>query len=157
MNTAIWAVVIGALALVGNLVNGYLQRKQMRQNELFRRDPSVGLIPPPHPLRTHLWKYRSLYVNFGGSALSFAVGFGIPGPLTRGLVLNISMGVCLYFYAFVSHGQDRVLHGQDRHLEIIQLINKTLGTMAETQGITVKALEGQLDITKKLIDPEEKK
>jgi hypothetical protein len=150
MNTAVWAVIIGALALVGNLVNGYLQRKQMRQNELFRRDPSVGLIPPRNPIWTHLWEYRSLYVNFSCSALSLAVGFGIPGPLTRGTVLNISLGVCLYFFAFVSHAQDRHLAIIDRHLAIIQLINQSIGTMADTQGITVET-------TRKLAEHLEKK
>jgi hypothetical protein len=28
---------------------GYLHRRQMRQNELFRLDPKVGVLPPPTP------------------------------------------------------------------------------------------------------------
>jgi hypothetical protein len=135
MNTAVWALVIGVLALTANMVNGYLQRKQMRQNELYRQDPSVGLIPPPHPLRTHLWTNRSLYLNFGFSAISLVVGF-LPGPFTRLSVLNISTGVCLFYLAFISHGQDRLL-------AIMEKMNKMIGVMADTQGLTIEAIRKQ--------------
>jgi hypothetical protein len=56
----------------------------------------------------------------------------------------------LYFYAFVSHVQDRHLAIMDRHLAIIQLINQSVGTMADTQGITVET-------TRKLAELLEKK
>jgi hypothetical protein len=39
-----------AAALLGSataLILGYQQRKQMRQSELFKLDPTVGIVPPP--------------------------------------------------------------------------------------------------------------
>ena len=45
MVTAFGIIVAAAVAVIVN----YQNRKQSRQIELFRKDPSVGLIPPPHP------------------------------------------------------------------------------------------------------------
>ena len=53
MITAAGVVVAAVVALVVN----YQNRKQARQIELYRRDPSVGLIPPPHAFMAFLKKY----------------------------------------------------------------------------------------------------
>jgi hypothetical protein len=110
MSVTVWTtLVVGVLAIAGNLLSGYLTRKQMRQNELFRQDPSVGLIPPPHPLRARLWEHRLLIWNSGCSVYFLIQGFRAQEPLTRISVLNISMGVCLFYFAISSHLQDRTL------------------------------------------------
>jgi hypothetical protein len=61
MVTAFGVVVAAAVALVVN----YQNRKQARQIELFRNDPSVGLMPPPHPWVAFLKKnwYHPWYVG----------------------------------------------------------------------------------------------
>jgi len=46
-----WIQVCGVvLAAAVALIVAYLHRRQMRQIEAFRQDPSVGLVPPPHPV-----------------------------------------------------------------------------------------------------------
>jgi hypothetical protein len=35
----------------------YMHRKQIRQVELYKRDPSSGLMPPPHPITRFLREY----------------------------------------------------------------------------------------------------
>jgi len=51
------------VAAVVTLIVNYQNRKQARQNELFRKDPSVGLIPPLHPWVAFLQKnwYQAFY------------------------------------------------------------------------------------------------
>jgi hypothetical protein len=58
MKIETWAVTaVGiAVAVVVPLIVNYQNRKQARQIELFKKDPSVGLIPPPHPLWVFLRK-----------------------------------------------------------------------------------------------------
>lgn len=58
--TAVGIVVAAVVALVVN----YQNRKQARQIELFRKDPSVGLKPPPHPWLVFLRKnwYHFIYL-----------------------------------------------------------------------------------------------
>jgi hypothetical protein len=52
------------VAAIVTLVVNYQNRKQARQNELFRKDPTVGLIPPPHPWAAFLRKnwYHFVYL-----------------------------------------------------------------------------------------------
>lgn len=58
--TAVGVVVAAVVALIVN----YQNRKQARQIELFRKDPSAGLVPPPHPWLVFLRKnwYHFLYL-----------------------------------------------------------------------------------------------
>ncbi len=124
MSVTVWTtLIVGVLAFAGNLLSGYLTRKQMRQNELFRQDPSVGLIPPPHPLRARLWEHRLFIWNSGCSVYFLIQGFRAQEPLTRMSVLNISMGVCLFYYAISAHLQDRTF--------------SVLSSVADLQGKTL--------------------
>jgi hypothetical protein len=157
MSTAVWvSVVVGSMALAGNLVNGYLQRKQMRQNELFRQDPSAGLIPPRHPLWVHLWKYRTLYWNGAWSAFLVIIGFLLPrGPMTRGSVVNISSGVCLFYYGLISYTRDKIVSVLENHRDMAEAHDKILAitvgnvdTLAKTVGIALDNLDLKNEIEK---------
>jgi hypothetical protein len=50
MSTAsVIVIAVAILSFLGTHTVAYMHRKQMRQNELFRIDPKVGLKPPPSP------------------------------------------------------------------------------------------------------------
>jgi hypothetical protein len=138
MSTAVWAsIIVGVLALTGNLFNGYLQRKQMRQNELFRKDPSTGLMPPPHPVLAHLKKHKIRYSNYGLSAFSLFLGLYSKGPLTRLSVLNISMGVYLFFVAGTQDSDTGIA-------PTLKLITDWIASVAELQTLRYDSLKMQI-------------
>jgi hypothetical protein len=69
MTAAIWVSLFGiAVAAVVALGIGYMHRKQMRQTELHRVDPTVPLVPPPHPITSFI-KHYGIY----GWCLAWAV------------------------------------------------------------------------------------
>jgi hypothetical protein len=90
------ATLLGIAALIVTLVVADLHRRQIRQVELQRADPSVPLLPPTHPttrfLRTigpHLW-------NIGVSVYIIVIlvrEVRLPTPPTRVDVLMISFSV----------------------------------------------------------------
>jgi hypothetical protein len=43
-------LIVAVIGPATALTVGHLHRKQMRQLELFRADPAVGLVPPPNPV-----------------------------------------------------------------------------------------------------------
>lgn len=60
-----WITLFGiVIAAVVALIIAYLQRKQMRQIELHRADPTVPLVPPPHAvtqfIKSNFWYGYSL-------------------------------------------------------------------------------------------------
>ena len=136
--TALLPILVGSMTLAGTLIAGYLQRKQMRQNELFRLDPSAGLTPPPHPLWTHLWESRIFYFNCVLSALLLTVGFLVPkGPMDRGSVLNISMGVGLFYYALAMSVVERTINTQTKIVRVLENHRDTVNSHDQILAITV--------------------
>lgn len=81
-----------------------MSRKQMRQVELHRMDPSVSLIPPPHPATRFLKRYRVFVAGIVINLIVLIVESFRSGPITRVQVLNIvvptvAMGV--FFVLFL--------------------------------------------------------
>ena len=68
-----------------------LQRKQMRQIELHRADPSVPLLPPPHPLTLFCKKWSALIVGVCINLAFLISAFTRVGPITRLEVLSIAV------------------------------------------------------------------
>lgn len=66
----------------------------MRQIELHRADPSVPLIPPPHPVTAFLkknWIY--IFLTLLNTANLIKAVSAATGPLTRKHVLTISLSI----------------------------------------------------------------
>ena len=115
------------------LLVAYWHRKQMRQNEEFRRDPSVGLHPPPSRFWAFLKLHRLMLVGVGLPALALTCELSLTGPITRWTVLAIAGNVAAMLYTLVVHDirrilqlfqvmidiQARQLGIQDRHLDLI--------------------------------------
>jgi hypothetical protein len=76
----------------------YWQRKGNRQIELYRRDPSVGLSPPPSPLWKFVktnWEY---FVLLGVAAFKLLSELFKTGPITRSDVFQIAFFIGLIFF-----------------------------------------------------------
>jgi hypothetical protein len=97
-----WVQISGfILTAVVALVVAHLHRKQMRQIEAFRHDPSVGLVPPPHPVLVYLKKhYPLLLVPLGIANLIYELTR--QAPVTRGSVFWIVMAFATIVLGFVA-------------------------------------------------------
>jgi len=117
MTVGNWVIaVVGLIGVAANLMIADLQRRQMRQIEAARRDPSIGLAPPLHPvrlfLRRHGWPLWDL--GFGIYLLSKAFLQYGSGPITRDFVVLVAVGFTLIafgamFWLF-TYLFDRVLY-----------------------------------------------
>ena len=144
MTTALWiSLVVGAMAFVGNLVSGYLQRKQMRQLELYRQDPSVGLVPLPHPFTLLLQKYRLAICNTGIAAFFLVSGFRSQEPMTRLSVLNIAVGIGFLFLALTTKMTADLYHFLGRLVGVLEGHSKELAALIGTTGIIADHLKAR--------------
>jgi hypothetical protein len=84
-----------ATLVVGTLVPlsiAALHRKQMRQIELHRSDPTVPLVPPAHPI-TRFLKIHGVPLICIGLNLGFLIhDVRQTGPITRSQVSSIAFG-----------------------------------------------------------------
>src|ERR1017187_7244364 len=82
---------------------GYLHRKQMRQNEAFRQDHSVGLVPPPHPVVAFYKRHRYWIVGIGlpGSVLIWS-GFDTK-PITKVDIILLAGNVAVIPMTLIVH------------------------------------------------------
>jgi hypothetical protein len=89
------AIGISILTLiVGTIVTlsvAALQRKQMRQIELHRLDPSVPLVPLPHPITQFFKNYAAFMVNVAMNLTFLTNALRQTGPITRFQVLSIAV------------------------------------------------------------------
>jgi heme exporter protein D len=143
-----WVTVVVALAgVVTTLVVAYLQRRQMRQIEAYRQDPSVGLVPPPHPLRQLLWRFLRRfwapiwYFGWGGFEFRHLFRQGLTGDFmfhfSLGLGSTVIGLVLLLFDAvrerirqdeeFTEKILHRVRQGEETTDEIIRVLRKLTG------------------------------
>jgi hypothetical protein len=84
-----------ALSALVALVVASQQRKQMRQVELYKQDPSVGLVPPRSAVTRFIQSKWDVVLGFGGPILNLFFVFIMDTPLTRLSVLVISLSVAL--------------------------------------------------------------
>ena len=71
-----------------------LQRKQMRQIELYRQDSSVGLVPPSILVRFVKSRWKDV-LAYAGPLINLVVELSSSYPLSRLSVVNISLSVAL--------------------------------------------------------------
>jgi hypothetical protein len=150
MTTAIWiSLVVGAMVVASNLISGYLQRRQMRQNELFRLDASVGLIPPPHPLTLFLRKHRLVLLDTGIATYFLASGLLIPGPPTRLSVFNIAAGIGTVLLALMNSMFADLYRTLIKIIDVIAMQSDTQAKTNDFALATSSSLEKALgEITK---------
>ncbi|MBV6811092.1 hypothetical protein KWH19_15175 [Xanthomonas campestris pv. pennamericanum] len=84
-----------SISAVVALIVASQQRKQMRQIELYKKDSSVGLVPPSSALTQFVKSKWDTVLGFGGPIVSLTLEFAANAPLTRLAVLLISLNVAL--------------------------------------------------------------
>jgi hypothetical protein len=104
--------VVGILvAAVTAIVIGHLHRKQMRQNELFRLDPSVGLRPPPSFPVTFFKQYWDVIGGIGLPILSVGISIVTNQPVTLASVITISVNVGCIVWTLALRSERRLWEG----------------------------------------------
>jgi hypothetical protein len=100
--TNIITIVGVVLSVSAVLYIGYQQRRQMRQIELNRIDPKVGLVPPPNPV----WKFiisNLLLLCTILPAVALILDVISSEPLTRKVVASIAFDVGSILFLFVMY------------------------------------------------------
>jgi len=120
------------------LLVSYLHRKQMRQVELFKVDPSVGLIPPPSALTILLKEKLPDAIIVGLPLILIVDEMMKDGEITRGSVLTISLSVALILaYATVRF--------------VFTLVRELVGMIKRVIGVMEQHIEATKEIQKSRI------
>ena len=126
--TLIVTVIAMLLSAVVALIVAYLHRKQMRQIELYKLDPSAGLIPPPSSLTKFVKSKWDTIFGLGGPILMLASEFAKTTPVTRFTILIISVALVLLFTNIVLAMLYKLqLRTSERFAQIIALQDRQLG------------------------------
>jgi hypothetical protein len=134
------------------LLVAYWHRKQMRQIELFKRDPSAGLRPPASPPWRFLKSYGDLIFGIGVPSVFLVVEISTSAPISRRDVFNIAADISFILFVFTMHLlrsmlriAGRMAEAQGRHLEISK---ELLGLAKDSLELT----KGSLELTKDSLD-----
>jgi hypothetical protein len=138
-----WIALVGiAVAAIVALCIAFMQRKQMRQIELHRADPTITLHPPLHPITHFLKTYW-----FFGWCLAWA-GFDVftlvrhlreTTPITRGAVVGIVIDILGVIFMFTIgagiYMSQRAFGITERTIEILEMMTeghkRTASTLQE--------------------------
>ena len=132
------------IPVAGAFIIAYLHRKQMRQVEAHRRDPAVGLIPPPHPLTLFYRKHSALLTIGPLSILWIVLQFFREGPVTRYSVLAIAVSVGAIVFAVFIDLLNRGMTVLGRLIDAIDATTRTVEVLTggvEAFGKRLKGLE----------------
>lgn len=150
MVSAIVSGVGVVIAAIVALYIAYLQRRQMRQIEAHRLDPSVPLKPPPAPL----WQWVTRHISkilFAIAVLNLVFDLIDPSPLTRWAVFWIALSVALIFFALMSEIVRTVVDGYG---EAFRTVTSTIGSsmqfVHEVSKVTVQNEQYIREITQAL-------
>jgi hypothetical protein len=120
----------------------------MRQVELYRQNPAVGLLPPPHPLTLFLREYKLVILDTGIAIFFLVSGFWSRGPLTRLSVFNIAAGIGFLLLALtVRMVEDvyqllgRIVGVLEGHAKILDVATQTVGALTKATGILADSFD----------------
>jgi hypothetical protein len=132
---ALIAILVSASVV---LIVSHLQRKQMRQIELFKLNQSVGLIPPQSWLTKFVKSKFDNFLGYGAPLISLTILFLGNDPVTKWTVLTISLNITLlimnyivnFFFKYAQqttsllanliNTQDSLRNNQEKQLEIVE-------------------------------------
>jgi hypothetical protein len=125
---------------------GYWHRKQLRQIELARRDPSVSVLPPPSPPVAFFKRYRGLIVGVGMPVLSLASLMAMNYPAINGFAALIGLNVACILINLQSYSELQLLKLMLKHFTVTEHVSRTL----DTQRRQTEAMETRLAELEKL-------
>jgi hypothetical protein len=137
--------IISILALVISstcaLLIAYWHRKQMRQVEAYRQDPTVGLSPPPSRLWVHLSRNGLLWMillSITAQVASLVPALRSVAPITRaaitalilnvaGILFNVLLGIVHLVQRDIRRAISSIMNTQAEMVTV-------MGKQAETDG-----------------------
>jgi len=116
----------------------YLNRRQSRQIELHRTDPSVPLKPPPHTFWVWCRNHSPLLGGIPG-ALALTRNLRANGPVTRGFVVSIALDISAIILAVALDFAATVYR---QFVESETLITRLLGKMSDGLAVLSEMHKG---------------
>ena len=144
MPIPVWVPIAISIATLGvgaivTLSVAAMHRKQMRQIELHRADPTVPLVPPTHPI-TRFLKIHGVPLICIGLNLGFLIhDVRQTGPITRSQVSSIAFGTAAVLGLVLMEVWGFMLRG------ILKLMDRQMDMQAN-------ALSGLTNIVERIID-----
>ena len=129
-----------AVSAATALLIAYMHRRQMRQVELFKQDPSAGLVPPPSGLTRFIRSKWDTILGFAGPLYVLLTQFFSTAPVSRGTIFAVSGAFALMFANFVMM---LVFKIQERNIERIKEV-------LDLHNASVRATSKILDLVEKL-------
>lgn len=123
MTEARWAILIttsiGCAAIVANLYSNWATRRQMRQNEQHREDPTIPLMPPPTAFTHFMRAYGFYLLGVFAGLVNVGLQFLLPPPVSLGQVVTIAYSVgCIVFISALQYDLAS-LKRQDKTIDVI--------------------------------------
>ena len=128
--TQVIALAAIAIPCATALVVAHWQRKQMRQIEEYRTDPSKGLIPPPSRLQLLLRRQWMTLLMLATSMALLFLALDADAPLTKQSVFAIALstagGVCSLLWAAIRELMYVVGNGVSLQGRLIALVGSVV-------------------------------
>jgi hypothetical protein len=127
MSPGVWITLFGIIVgAVVTLSVASLHRKQIRQIELHRIDPTIPLVPPPHRY-TQFLKTYGYFLGFGTLDIVILIRDMYQAtPVTRGVVFDIVLDVLgvasMFGTAFVIAIFQRAARTAEKTIEIMEMM-----------------------------------
>lgn len=123
------AVIVGSVTTTSVLLNGYWQRRQMRQIEAYKSNPDAGLMPPAHPvwafIKAHYVKLLCLCA--GGNILLELLSFK---PASRFTIFSVGFNFTVLLAFFMESHVSRIYDVLLRQAKINAIIAEALGMIS---------------------------
>jgi hypothetical protein len=132
-------IAVGCVTTVAVLATGYLHRKQMRQIEAYRVNPTVGLIPPPNPVWAFIKRYARTAIVVWTVLALFLETFS-DRPIDRKNIFFIAFDFSALVVFFVLWIVDRVYDVVLRQAEIQGLMSESMKTLVGSMNTLVEGI-----------------
>jgi hypothetical protein len=141
------------VAAIITLSVAYMQRKQMRQIELFRKDPNVPLKPPPHRVTLFLKDNWYFIVIAAFDLVMLVRDMSKTTPVTRTVIFDIGLDLVALSATILMATLTGLLRRMaDVVARIVTVLEAMTRTMEGTDRTIWKLAEKTLGIDPKLRD-----
>jgi hypothetical protein len=139
MTVAAWISIFGiGVAAAITLGVAYMQRKQMRQIELFRKDPKVPLTPPPHRVTLFLKDYWYFILIAVFDLAMLVRDMSRTTPITRSVVFSIGLDLVTFSATIVMAIVTALLR---RMADVVGRIGTVMEAMSNGMVATERAMQ----------------
>lgn len=129
------------------LLIGFLHRKQMRQNELFRANPEVGVVPAPSPPVAFVIRHWRKIVGFGGPIVSLLMLYfaHIASPYLTAIIAAFDFSMIVFTAMMLMN--EGLLDLLQKHLATTSAMLRSSEVMLAQQKAMLANEEGHINAT----------